>query len=630
MLNSIMIFCKESDFAGSGVTTIILMLSVIIAAVISVLIIFYTNSFLIKRRKKELGLYSVLGMEKRHVARVLFWEVTITGILSLATGIIGGMIFDKLMFLVMINLLKMPSDIRFFIPGDAIFTTLALFTATFLVVMVYNFTAIHLTNPITLLHAGSHGEREPKSKRLMTVLGVLSLGAGYILALSVKTPSEAVSAFFFAVSLVIAGTYLLFTSGSIMLLKALRKNKTFYYNPKNFISVSGMIYRMKQNAIGLANICILSTCVLVTLSSTVSLYIGEEDILHTRFSKDVLINANMGENVEATLQNTLEKLAKEKNVSMEDVNDYYDFSFPAILEGNKILTKEEMEQTSSNQYYVVDIIPIDSMELDIDNQLSENQVMLFSFQDHNMIQEESSIILKEKTFEVTQILDRENFDTYSADISLMQQLVILVKDYEALTNMRKLIYPPDWERNQITYSYNFNLQGEEDAKLDFVNAIPARVQAELPGKVYAENIFTSRQDFYALYGSLMFIGIFFVVLFLIATVLIIYYKQISEGFDDHDRFQIMQDVGLSQQEVKQMIWRQVMLVFFLPLAVAVVHIGVAFPVLCKLLTVFNMTNMGLFLGCTIVTIVVFSLFYLAVYRCTARTYYHLVQDKEPC
>lgn len=247
-----------------------------------------------------------------------------------------------------------------------------------------------------------------------------------------------------------------------------------------------------------------------------------------------------------------------------------------------------------------------------------------------MIQEESSIILKEKTFEVTQILDRENFDTYSADISLMQQLVILVKDYEALTNMRKLIYPPDWERNQITYSYNFNLQGEEDAKLDFVNAIPARVQAELPGKVYAENIFTSRQDFYALYGSLMFIGIFFVVLFLIATVLIIYYKQISEGYDDHDRFQIMQDVGLSQQEVKQMIWRQVMLVFFLPLAVAVVHIGVAFPVLCKLLTVFNMTNMGLFLGCTIVTIVVFSLFYLAVYRCTARTYYHLVQDKEPC
>lgn len=261
--------------------------------IFAIIFLFYTNSFLIKRRKKEIGVYNILGMGKRHIARMLIVETLVTAAASIGIGIISGTIFGKLMYLVLLKLLHYDIRMDFEVSADTLMYTLVFFLAIFIMTLVYNLFQIKISNPVELLHGGSQGEKEPKTKWLMTVFGVIALGTGYFIAITVDQPLAAIQAFFVAVVCVILGTYALFTAGSVALLKALRRNKKFYYQTKHFSAVAGMIYRMKQNAVGLANICILSTMVLVMISTTISLYVGMEDVLRTRYPREVEAKTNV-------------------------------------------------------------------------------------------------------------------------------------------------------------------------------------------------------------------------------------------------------------------------------------------------------------------------------------------------
>ena len=517
ILSSVQIMVAESGMSGSLTMTEILRVSRWVSGFLSLIFLFYINSFVMKRRSKEFGLFSVLGLEKGHLAKIVFWEILFTFVSSLMIGIFSGAILSQLMFLLLLYIVGIPSLLHFRIPFQAVGVTTILFAAGWLVVLLYSQVVVFRSEPIAFLQSAKEGEREPKSKTWVTLLGLLSLGAGYTLALKVVSPFEAIAIFFPAVMFVMLGTYCLFLSGSIALLKLLRRNKNFYYHPSNFISVSGMIYRMKRNAAGLASICILATAVLVTLSSTVCLYLGEEDMLDRQYPRDFTISS---------------------------------------------------------------FWPADSPDL--------------------------FLLLKTVSSNYTK--------SYGLEIQ---------NEYGSI----EAIESDNDEPAQVYYTFYFDLNQEpsdyafyENMRESYLQSIPRLAQTESKSLVRAE--------FFQIYGSLLFVGVFFVALFLVTTVLIIYYKQITEGFDDSERFRIMQQVGLSHKEVKQTILQQILMVFFLPLLVAFVHISVAFPVLLKMLTVFGMTNRNLFLLCVMSSCAVFALFYGVIYRATAGAYYRIVQNKQ--
>ena len=618
MLHAVTMTTLTADFAGSGPVAYILLMGTVIAGMFSAVIIFYTNSFLMKQRGKELGLYSILGMEKRHIARVLLCETALTGALSLLAGMLGGMLLGRLVFLVMLDLLRLPAMLEFSVPLSSVGTTVLLFTVNFLAVMLHNLWRLRRMNPIALLREGAAGEREPRARWILAALGVVTLGAGYILALTVRTPSEAIGVFFFAVVLVIAGTYLLFTAGSIALLKLLRRNRRFYYGrPENFISVSGMIYRMKQNAVGLGNICILSTCVLVTLASTVSLYVGEEEQLRTSFYRDIEFHCDAGEDIDSRVAALVDEHAEMHHVAPKEVSQYCSLEFPAIRMRETAFSSRKEDYESGAVYQVV-VLPLSdyNREAEEERSLSEGEALWASsytdFSSWETLTMDEEIVIR--------LSDRVDPPAFLAGADVVDSICLVVPDGEFIPFREGLASERD-----ISYSFDFHLEGDEEDKAVFGDTLGAAgKEAGIEG-VWVRSIFSSRQDFYMLYGSLLFLGIFFVILFAVATVLIIYYKQISEGYGDRGRFVIMQKVGMSGKEVRSVIGGQVLTVFFLPLSAAVLHVAVAFPVLCKVLRVFSMRNTSLFLLCTLAVILAFTVLYLFVYRATAKTYYSIVQ-----
>lgn len=628
VLHAISELCKGGDFKGAAIVGELLRMSAWIAGFLSVLMIFYTNSFLMKRRSRELGLYSILGMEKRHVAHVLFDETACTGIASLFCGILGGSLFGRLLFLILLNLLKMPVSMSFYIPTRSVLVTAALFLFCFALVEGYNILQIRLQNPINLLMGARHGEREPKAKWFVALLGGVSLALGYGLALWVQSPSDAVSVFFFSVLLVIAGTYLLFTAGSITLLKAMRANRRFYYQPRHMIAVSGMIYRMKQNAVGLSNICILSTCVLVTLSSTLSLYIGEESSLRNRYPRDVQITCQAGtgdesEALAARVRDIAGNLAQECALDLTNASGYRYASMVARRGGNVFTVMGGKTAGVSDTLVDLTILVLEeyNRETGETQVLGENEVLLCST-DQPIA--EDTVLFGRQAY---RIAARKEKPSFVESYEIYPGQIVVARDAQAAERIGQELYGGrQATQNRLKYQYQFDLSGDREEALEFCDALEGALdEALIPQRV--ENIYAARDDFYMMYGSLLFVGLFFVAMFLIAAVLIIYYKQISEGFEDRGRYQIMQKVGMSRGEVKRSIQGQVLTVFFLPLTAAIVHVAVAFPVLCKLLVLFNLTDTILFLGCTALTILAFAAFYFAVFRITAGVYYRIVENE---
>ena len=613
VLTVMMFYIIDALSRGKGITQdtlkICLQYATGVIVVFAVIFLFYTNSFLIKRRKKEIGVYNILGMGKRHIARMMAVETILTAGISILGGLVFGIIFGKLMYLLLLKILHNSVDMQFSVNGTAIVQTVILFAGIFLLTYLYNILQIQLVNPVELLHGGNQGEKEPKSRWLLVIVGVAALGNGYWIALTTEAPLEALLKFFVAVVCVIIGTYALFIAGSIVVLKILRKNKAYYYNPKHFTSVSGMIYRMKQNGAGLANICVLSTMVLVMVSTTVSLYAGMEDILDSCFPRDVSIVCNEADtNKEETLQRLIKEQCEKAGVKITDRVRYRYGSMNAVLKGDKL---ENVDQYyPDNHFYYVEMMTQDEY-----NRIEKRNVSL----------EEQEIL----TYTSNGKCGKKEINIAGRNYQVKKELSEMTSQPKSTAEMYKTLYIVFANAEQIeriepfSYADKFNLKGDDGKQKEALEQIQNEFYEKIPDGMM-ESRMLSRSSFYELYGGLFFIGIYLGSMFIMATVLIIYYKQISEGYDDRERYQIMQKVGMSKKEVKRSIRSQVLSVFFLPLIVAVIHVAVAFKVMTKILGVLNLTNVWLFTVCTIITIAVFAVFYIIVYSITAKEYYRIV------
>ena len=605
-----------------GGTTVASMmgLGVFVIGLFAVLFLFYTNSFIIKRRKKELGLYNILGMEKRHIAHILFRETLLIAVCSLALGLGLGIVFSRVLFWLLGLLLGTDLAVAFVIPVSAITSTLGLFGLIFLLTLCYNLLQVKLSKPIELLHGGETGEREPKAHWFLAVLGALLLGTGYTMAVTIQDPLSALVFFFVAVILVILGTYLLFITGITAMLKLLKKNKRFYYKTNHFTALSGMLFRMKQNAAGLASICVLFTALLVTVSTTFSLYTSMDGLLRARYPRNVLVSVcDANQEAKDMVRSAVNQKSQELGLALENVVDREGWNITTARVGNTLHTQEVSLETCA----VVNIFTQSEFERFSGQQvdLAENQVLLFD--PANTFPEEDTLHIDDKTYEIVPS------DYVMPEASTLAQIYemyyLVVRDETVVEN----ILAPSGSDTFPIYSYDFDVAGGDPEDIAALREALGTVDFSGPGVEYAALLFedsaTSRQSFMELYGGLFFLGLFLGVLFLLGTALIIYYKQVSEGYDDARRFNIMQKVGMSHKEVKQSIHSQILLVFFLPLVMAVLHLAFAFPMLEKILLVMGLANTQLILLSTLGCAAVFALAYLIIYALTARTYYNIVE-----
>lgn len=611
----------KAGFFGGRTMQTVLTLGVYIIGIFSVIFIFYTNSFLFKRRKNELGLYSVLGMEKKHISRVLCLEAIYSGGISLILGILFGMLFSKLMYAFLLMMLHIDTSIKLNFSFTPVIATVILFGAIFVFIILFNIIKIMRINPIDLIKGGKKGEREPRSNWIIGLIGLISLGFGYYIALSIKNPITAMTVFFLAVILVAIGTYFIFTSGSIMLLKILRKNKKFYYKKNNFISVSNMIYRMKQNAVGLANIAILSTAVLLVLSTTVSLYVGIEDVISTRYKRDIITNyIYEGQDLEE-LERVIQNHAKDNNVVVKDSLKFFNSSFLAQIKDNKLLINDDFASELFEDYCEINLFLLEDYNKEHNStlQLSKNEVFIHS---DSVKFNYPNLVILGKEYAIKGHLEEMKF---SSDW-VFNKMDVVVRDIETINSAIFMVNGNNENGggHSLYYEYDFNLTGEVENKTMFASTLRDALNKSITRVAVVDDIYTSRQDIMSMYGSLLFIGMFLGTLFMVATVLIIYYKQISEGYEDRKRFEILQKVGMSKKEVKETIKSQILIIFFLPLITAIIHIMVAFPLVNRILILLNLNNSKLFLLFTGIVILVFGLAYGIVYRWTARIYYKIV------
>ena len=611
------------NMVGSSTMMTMMSMCSVIIALFAIVFLFYTNSFLMKRRKKEFGVFNILGMEKSHIAKTMAWENFYVTLISIVGGLVIGLALDKAMFLLIAQVLNEEITLGFFISDKAIISTIVMFCIIFLLILLNSIRQIHTANPIELVTAGNAGEREPKTKWVLAILGLLSLGAGYYIALTIENPLTALVYFFFAVILVIIGTYMLFTAGSIALLKILRKNKKYYYKTKHFTSISGMIYRMKQNAVGLANICILSTAVLVMVSSTSSLMLGLQDVIATRYPNDFVVYSNETSEERAYESfDTIRELQEEQNLNVTSEREYRYLVFPAFINGDTFeVTRDANFSSLGNLNNLIFVSLSDyNRVMGTDKTLAENEVLIYS----DRLQFDSPTLkIFDREYSVKEKIDEFIGNGLIVAVAANTQFIVLPDgtDIDELYALQKEALSDG--ASEIQYYYGFNSDADEETQRIFYRTL----LEDYVGHGYEGTIESkadSRSEFVGLYGGFFFIGIFLGVLFIMATVLIIYYKQISEGYDDKQRYEIMQKVGMTHQEIKNSIRSQVLTVFFLPLIVAGIHIAVAFPIINKLLALLNLLNVQLFLTCTVVCYVLFAVMYLLIYLLTARTYYKIV------
>ena len=597
-----------------------------ITAVFSFIFLFYTNSFLMKRRKKELGLYNILGMEKKHISIMLFFEILYLFILTLIFGILFGFLLSKVMFLILLKMMDMGVTMGFEFSFKALGYTVALFAVIFLGIYISSICRVHLSSPIELLRGGEVGEKEPKAKWLTAILGLICLGIGYYLAVTTQNPLSALTIFFVAVLFVVIGTYLLFMAGSIALLKILKKNKKYYYKTRHFISISSMFYRMKQNAVGLANICILSTAVLVMVSSTLSLWMGMEDVLNTRYPNEyVLCLSDPNKEKIDSMHQSVDRMLQEYDLEQTRKVEYQVLSF-VILEQDDVFSmdQENMGNFSLDNLRNLFVIPLSDYNRQTGEAvtLEENEVL---FYDNRIEYDYDSFHLGEKEFQIKQRLSAFPGNGFMA-ANIASSHFIVVKDESVIHSIYEIQKEAYGKMaSEIEQYYGFDVNTNDHDKLIGGYSM---LSSSLPDTCYLESREAEKQGFISVYGSLFFLGIFLGVLFLTATALIIYYKQVTEGYDDRSRYEIMQKVGLERKEIKASIRSQILTVFFLPLVMAVVHICFAFPVIEKLLAIFSMTNRNLYLLCTGACVLVFIIIYVVIYSLTSKVYYSLSVNRE--
>lgn len=622
---------------GGNTVQIVMHMGVIIVGLFSVIFLYYTNSFLIKRRKKELGLYNILGLEKRHIAAVLTLETVLSALLSIGSGLIIGVLLDRLMFLVLRNLLAFDVTMTYAFHWQSVIWTVIVFAAIFLLLLLANLVQVGRAKPIELLRGGQVGEKEPRVKWPLVVIGLLALGSGYYIAVTTESVIAALGLFFVAVVLVIIGTYCLFLAGSIAVLKLMKRNKGYYYKVRHFVSVSGMLYRMKQNAVGLANICILSTMVLVTVSTTVSLYGGVTDILERRFPYDIDTQFyNAAEPVKEYVRTALNEEVEAAGLEVTETTDYETLTIALVMDGNTLIADNSSENYSQGAY--IQIFTREGYAAVTGYQageLGEHEVAVY-VQD-GMLPESFNLMGEDYTVKEWMTVAPEDGELAGF---LGNTFYIVVRDDVVLERIYQAQLAANGENyyaSSMDWEFSVNLSGTEVQKAALADRFQARFETNQltlnDGSSYPiEWVSTVRQDnisdAYSLYGSFLFLGILLGLLFLMATVLIIYYKQIIEGYDDRARYQIMRQVGMDKKLISSSVRSQVLTMFLLPLGMAAVHLCFAFPLLTRVLKALMLDNVSVFFWCTLITFAAFVVVYVLVYAITARVYYRTVSLQE--
>ena len=610
-----------------------------VIAIFAVIFLGYTNSFLMKRRRKELGLYNVLGMGKRNIARMLGMETVYTALIGIGGGILAGLLLQKLVTLLLCRIMAFHgTGFSFYVSREGILATIALFTLILLGNLLVNLIRVGRQSPMELMRSASAGEREPKSNWPMAILGILALGGGYAIAVFTNNAGMAFALYFPAVILVIIGTYALFTAVSIVALKALRKNKRYYYQPRHFIGVSGMLYRMRRNAVGLANICILSTMVLVMVSGTLALYLNSQQTLEKQFPAELSVAVRYqadqtpafdGDAFSARLLAEL----REKDCPAEILYSYRRFTLSMDeIPGGYFRRHEYQSQTKDiNFLTAADAEAITGQQLTDFAPVTLRFPLTAAAEQGNGGADEYSEITVEAA-KLTETVPAVG----GAFVNINVPVWLAVKDDAALRAVwdtqaaAQRVRIPGSSPNAMVFQTFCRLNTDPETQLtvewelDFGQGYSA---AEVGSweRVDADSKESFTRDYYALNGGFFFLGLFLGFLFIMAAVLIIYYKQVSEGYEDRERYRIMQDVGLERKMVKESIGSQILVVFFAPLLVAAIHVAFDFQLMLHLLAMFGLHEGGVTLLCTAGTFLVFAVIYGLVYLLTARTYYRIVQ-----
>ena len=618
---------KIVDLRGASAIQFTLQLGLVVVTLASAIIVLYANSFVMKNRSKELGVYGMLGLEKRHLIGMTFKELLIFGLVTVTAGIGIGALFDNLIFALLLKLAKMKVELVATFQWSVVLSIILVFGFIFLVIVFLNAIRIIRMDALQLSREKAKGEKKGRFLVLQTLLGLITLGGGYYLAQSVKDPVSAVLTFFIAVMLVIFATYLLFNAGITVFLQLLKKNKRYYYQPNNLISVSNLIFRMKKNAVGLATIAILSTMVLVTMSAATSIYNGSEHMKKLMYPHDFDVK---GQHVEVEdLDKLLTQYASEKNltISNKDVLSYASFGLSS-QDGTKLTTFEKGQNSvmPKTVFLVFDQKDYEKMTGRKLN-LTGNEVGLWARNDQ--LKGQKAFSLNNQDYTIKQEIQQD-----FAMNHVSNQYVLLVSDYNYLVvpNLQNFLeqYQDSAVYTQFYGGMDVTASQEEQLKLTddfdaYVNNFSHNLKSE-DAMVYNGTTKTDAiAEMNALFGGILFIGIFLSIIFMLGTVLVIYYKQISEGYEDRERFVILQKVGLDQKQIKQTINKQVLTVFFLPLAFAFLHLAFAYHMLSLILKVVGVVDSAMMLSVTLSICGIFALVYVLIFMITSRSYRKIVQ-----
>lgn len=618
------IFCAISGnemmkkMPHAGYLLMLMQVGMVLLGFVLIPFLFYTNSFLMKQRKREMGLYSILGLEKKHIGLIIAAETLMVCAVSLTLGIIMALVFSKLIFLLLLNITRLPIDAQFTAAPFCYVATAAFFGGVFLLNLLINLFEVSRAKPSDLFQSARKGEKQPKHLWPTTLLGVVSLSYGYYLAVNFTLNSNFILIIFGAILLVILGTYCLFSSGIITFLRMLKKNQKFYYSNKNFVTVSGMLYRMRKNAASLSNICIFSTMVIITLVCTVSLFKGFDNIADYRYPYDVdlrFVNSQFIKREE--LKEKILTEAKSRNVNVSNFIEFEYMSMSLQQQGNSFQLME-----GAGYHPNVEVLRVIRLEEynRIENEaktLAPNEILFFSTSTDLGAHE---IIIGNTTYAVKEELQSLSFETKEPRAFNNDYYIVVAdqKEQQYLSDVMKR------SQDQWIYTSRFDIEGLEQDKEAYVAALGSWAQGIEGFSRFDNRVDGEKQDA-AILGGLLFLGVFFGIIFMVCMIMIMYYKQLSEGYEDKTNFDVMQQVGMSQEEVKGTIRRQILTVFFLPLAVASLHTAIALGGVETMLNTLNLYNHPLIVYSTLGVWVAFAAVYIVSYHLTARAYYRIVR-----
>ena len=614
---------KAEAFKGASLLCMVLTTGKGVTALFAGIFLLYANSFVLKNQKKQLGLYRVLGMERKHMVRLIFLESFALYAAGLAVGAFFGIVLDKLMLAGLFKIIGQTAPAGFYISKTAIKHSAGLAAAVAIVVMFVSFISIVTTKDIDLLKSDKKGEREPKNRIFLALIGAAMLLAGYWISHIPSNAFDGINYFFPAAILVIFATYILFTAGTIAVLKALKANKNYYYKTKHFISVSGLLYRMKQNAAGLATICVLSTSAIVVLSAGTALYANGQKSINEMYPMDVQIRVG-AENKEA-VSKVIEEQNKDKNYELVDRKDVYYFTGIYCVSGNELTTVDQgmmLDFGSMPDVYVITAEEYNNVTGEKVS-LSKNEILLAENGEWTF---DKTIKIKGLEYNIVAEVKDDVID-YIQDptMTLFSKILIVADSFETAKMITEDTANFSSDVTSCVVYTEFNMNESDDTIKEFTSQLDTALAAnEIKGQVASKP--EAEDTFNSIYGGIIFIGAILGILFIMSTAMIIYYKQISEGYEDKARFDIMQKVGLTKEEIKKTIHSQILLVFFLPLVTAIIHAAVALKIVANCLKMVVIVHMPTFILSFVATCLIFSILYVIVYLLTSREYYSIVNS----